>query len=265
MLTRLPHRRQTAFTLVELAIVLVILGLLVGGIMVGQTLVRTAELQNISTMTDKVTTACHAFRDKYFALPGDMANATQFWGTNTASACTITPVAGDRVAKTATCDGNGDRMVGATVGTYTELFRSWQHLTNAGMIEGSFTGVSGSAGSDDADPGTNVPPIRIAGAGMQLRPTTGACWWSDMNNKHGLQMGSDTSDNPYGAILTPAELLSLDIKRDDGQPGYGSVRGPIGTDCAIQPSCTTSNVQVSAQYNTSAKDNQCAFYSVMDF
>src|SRR5438552_4058186 len=71
---------RQAFSLVELSIVLVILGLLVGGILSGQSLIRAAELRSVTTEFSRYLAAVQSFKDKYFALPGDMANATAFWG-----------------------------------------------------------------------------------------------------------------------------------------------------------------------------------------
>ena len=62
-------RHQSAFTLVELSIVLIIVGLLVGGVLTGQALIRAAELRAITTEKDKYITTLYAFRDKYQALP----------------------------------------------------------------------------------------------------------------------------------------------------------------------------------------------------
>ena len=71
---------RLAFSLVELSIVLVILGLLTGGILTGQSLIRAAEMRSIVTELQRYQTAARSFQDKYFALPGDMRNATDFWG-----------------------------------------------------------------------------------------------------------------------------------------------------------------------------------------
>src|ERR1700712_5143764 len=71
-------KQQHGFSLVELSIVLVILGLLVGGVLSGQSLIRAAELRSVTTEYQRYTTAVGTFRDKYFALPGDMNNAASF-------------------------------------------------------------------------------------------------------------------------------------------------------------------------------------------
>ena len=79
---------RSGFSLVELSIVLVILGLLTGGILAGQSLIRAAELRSVATESQRYMAALNSFRDKYFALPGDMANATAFWGAQNATPAT---------------------------------------------------------------------------------------------------------------------------------------------------------------------------------
>jgi prepilin-type N-terminal cleavage/methylation domain-containing protein len=102
------HRRH-AFSLVELSIVLVILGLLAGGVISGQSLIRAAELQSISTDYARYMTAALTFQDKYFTIPGDMPNATKFWSERVAGH------AGDLTyhqtinTTNGTCDGDGNR------------------------------------------------------------------------------------------------------------------------------------------------------------
>ena len=80
-----------AFSLVELSIVLVILGLLVGGILAGQSLIHAAELRAVSSEYQRYRTAIYAFRDKYLGLPGDITTATNFWGAADGSTGTTRP------------------------------------------------------------------------------------------------------------------------------------------------------------------------------
>ena len=77
--------RPQGFSLVELSIVLVILGLLTGGILAGQSLIRASELRAATAEYQRYATSIQSFRDKYMALPGDMTNATRFWGSVYAS------------------------------------------------------------------------------------------------------------------------------------------------------------------------------------
>src|SRR5260370_12356418 len=89
---------QSGFTLLELSMVLVIIGLIIGGITVGANLIRAGQLQSVTKDVERFQQAILDFRDKYQSLPGDMPNAESFWGSD--SSCPPhTPLG----PKTATC------------------------------------------------------------------------------------------------------------------------------------------------------------------
>ena len=71
--------RTLAFTLVELSIVLVIIGLIIGGVMVGQDLINAAKIRQQITQLEQIETQINTFKVKYNCLPGDCANATDFF------------------------------------------------------------------------------------------------------------------------------------------------------------------------------------------
>lgn len=226
---RAPAYKASGFSLVELSIVLVILGLLVGGVLTGQSLIRAAELRSVTTEYGKYSTAIRAFKDKYFALPGDMTNAIAFWGPAPDCAETATTAG----TGTQTCNGDGNNNIYAG----KEGFRFWQHLANAGLIEGSYTGISGpNSGYWDTIIGTNVPASRIGNVGWSsVSIVYGDNWyfpWIDSTVVAGayaykinqLQMGKkNTVLWTYGAFLKPEELWNIDTKMDDGKPGVGIV------------------------------------------
>src|SRR5262249_34097963 len=106
-----PKRRE-GFTLIELSIVLVIIGLIVGGILVGRDMIRQAGLRSVLTDIEQFKTAITAFEVKYDCLPGDCPNATTFFGAvdSVPNNCiaTLTPNApGD----TRTCNGTNDGYI----------------------------------------------------------------------------------------------------------------------------------------------------------
>jgi len=75
--------RRSGFTLIELSIVLVVIGLIVGGVIAGQSLMRSSQLQSIISDQAKYVEAAKQFREKYGFWPGDFPNATTSWGAMT--------------------------------------------------------------------------------------------------------------------------------------------------------------------------------------
>lgn len=221
---------KKGFSLVELSIVLVILGLLTGGILTGQNLIRAAELRSVVTEFQSYQTAVNTFRDKYFAIPGDMRNAEAFWGTShaTDATCITTGAVG-----TATCNGDGNGILDTSTRS-REFLRFWQHLANAGMIEGTYTGVAGSGGSTHHVIGENIPRAKIGNAGWGALYRSGTAGGDFYDGDYGntLQFGSqDTSGTNYRGILMPEEAWNIDTKLDDGKPGTGKVMAIHWDDC----------------------------------
>lgn len=254
---------QRGFSLVELSIVLVILGLLTGGILAGQSLIRAAELRSISTDYSRYVTAVGAFRDKYFALPGDFAKAVDFWtaADPTPATCRTTVGAG-----TATCNGNGNGIIGATT-TSDEQFRAWQHMANAGLIEGTYTGVTGPAhASEDANPGVNVPRGRVGNSGFSWNPLGsvtggGSTHYFDGNYGSALQFGGNGNANMYYPLIKPEEQWNLDTKMDDGLPHQGSVRS-LKNGSTLTPGCAAAS---NIAYDLAATGNLCSIVFTTGF
>lgn len=224
------YKANRGFSLVELSIVLVILGLLVGGVLSGQSLIRAAELRAVTTERDRYATAVGTFRDKYFALPGDFPMATQFWGdqaTGTA-ACADAAVPDGTPG---TCNGDGNGNIGSNGAANTEALRAWQHLQLAGLIEGTYTGFTNGAPTP-AVPGTNVPRSKLgrAGWGLFYRGFTGSQIWQQSGNF--LQIGTSDVNGLFIGTMNPSEAWNIDTKVDDGIPVTGSL---LGTASTVQP------------------------------
>ena len=71
---------NNGFSLLELSIVLSIIGLIAGGVTVGANIIHAAQLRAVITDINSYTSAMLAFKDKFDGLPGDLTNATEFWG-----------------------------------------------------------------------------------------------------------------------------------------------------------------------------------------
>jgi len=253
--------KHNAFSLIELSIVLVILGLLTGGILTGQSLIRASELRAVSTEYNRFSTAALAFRDKYLALPGDMKNATQFWGIAAGTLGNDATCQNFASTTTATCNGDGDGTPNS--GTSNERYRFWQHLANAGMIEGSYTGTAGSGGAEHHVIGSNAPASKLSNAGWTMDSNragfAGDAWlWAFPAGRYiFLKIGGPTTNTEtYNRTLKPEEAWNIDVKIDDGKPGLGKLWTRFWDECTL----ATSNTNTSAEYDLTNSNRDCALY-----
>ncbi|WP_217806592.1 hypothetical protein [Novosphingobium sp. B1] len=234
---------------------LVILGLLTGGILGGQSLIRAAELRAVSTEYSRYTTAIQVFRDKYFALPGDMNNAAVFWGT--AANCPGNATQGSTSATT--CNGDGNGQVNWWASASNESFRFWQHLANAGLLEGAYSGVTGNdtygwSSSPSNSPRSKLSPAiwQISYANNSMGTFTGVLFNYDFGNALFLGVAASPSTWNYAPALKPEEAWNIDTKMDDGKPGVGKITSYVSANCS-----TSSPTDYDASYALSVNSLQC--------
>ena len=186
------RQEQRGFTLVEIAIVLVIIGLLLGGILKGQEMITQAKIKNVIADMTGISAAMYGYQDRYRALPGDDKNAGTRW----------------TLANT----GNGDGIINNPYLSTTVTHESvmfWDNLRRAGFVSGT---------------GTDQPFNAVSG---KMGVQTG-----DANSPIGGVLGNPTAPAlPISSlILCSANLpdkiaISVDSQTDDGVGVTGTVRG----------------------------------------
>lgn len=117
-------KKQTGFTLVEIAIVMVIIGLLLGGVLKGQEIITNAKIKNLENDFHGVTAAIYSYQDRYRALPGDDKRANDRFGN-------VPTIAGNTQGN-GKIEGDFDES-----NTITESAAFWAHLRLAGLVKGT--------------------------------------------------------------------------------------------------------------------------------
>lgn len=259
--------KRSGFTLVELSIVLVVIGLIIGGILASQEMVRGSELNRVLADKDRISAAINTFRTKYSALPGDMRNATDFWGT-ASGGCPN----GTRTG-TQTCNGNGDGTIGGastgstwdtTQPSFIEAYLAMQHMALAGLLQGSYSGYVSAGNYSAAQIGFNSPVTSIQGGTFMLfGMLAGHSDFFGAVPRNALFFGATYFGTNVAAfpLLKGSEAQSLDAKVDDGKPGTGSVVTTTSTSAysiATGGTCATTAVASTALYNSAGSGPICA-------
>jgi prepilin-type N-terminal cleavage/methylation domain-containing protein len=209
-------RNQSGFTLIEIAIVLVIIGLLLGGVLKGQELINSARVKNLANDFKNIPVFIYGYQDKYKALPGDDSNiATHLTGGVAPVPCTGAPA-----IVAATCNvGNGviDGNWNATTAA-SESYVFWQHVRLAGFGPGT---------TDTSVPGDYIPKNAVGG-NIGITNAVGNIPIATIRGTYVV-----CSDSIPGKFAK-----QLDLTLDDGNPAAGSVMiGAVGL--ATGPAITT--------------------------
>jgi prepilin-type N-terminal cleavage/methylation domain-containing protein len=230
--------RQSGFTLVEIAVVLVIVGLVFGAAVKGYAIYRNTQLQAVFSKMKEYEAAAVKFKTSYKFWPGDFRYATTNLVGCTAGSTNIGSIIGWPFNDDCG-DGNGDQLITGPytyIGTYIadpgfENLTFFRHMAIADLLDRGLL----------ANGGTAVPTTEIGG--IIFARTLLASGFS----QPGLHLIiGQTIDGTFAPVLTPREARYIDGKFDDGKPGFGRLkfRGSVGVDNdSADDDCTDNNQQ----------------------
>jgi prepilin-type N-terminal cleavage/methylation domain-containing protein len=226
------NKKHGGFTLIELSIVLVVIGLIVGGILMGQSLISAAAVRAQISQIEKYNTAANTFREKYGYLPGDItATAASQFGFAARGPC---PGEGDgngiiQGSLLGNCAAySNDEASGETVMFWVDL--SATNLIDGGFTTGQPTGNYVASQTSTPSLGALFPAAKI-GRGNYVYVYTGQAWNGSANMPTGINyfgLSAITQTVTGGApfsnpALSVQEAYAIDSKVDDGLPQLGRV------------------------------------------
>lgn len=246
------QNNKSGFTLVELSIVLVIIGLVAGGILLGNDLIEAAKVRKQISQLEEIESQINAFKLKYDYLPGDIPDASEVFGssfggytvrdgdgdgkilgsitnsnTNTAADCYnavgyVAPIGITQRYSTGFTDSPG------------EIVQVFHHLNAAGLGNYDINQQSyDSSGNPTMRVANPKPPFNAFGGRIAVTCTHYPNqWWAFpanfFNRNMVILIGGRFTTNyslwnsmSYGAVISPASAENMDIKIDDGKPLTG--------------------------------------------
>lgn len=212
---------NSGFTLIELAIVLTILALVMGGILVGRDIIKAAQTRITVSQIESYDAAAVAFKQKYNCLPGDCLNAANY-GLSGSCSDIGTSICGNNVV-------GGTYILGLSGLQYRakEFIDFWYHLSQSGLIGGNYIGYDAAVAAGYADVGTAFPATKLSSKVGIIPNANGSyldapnAFWTQVGFV--LPAGSARTGNPID-LLVPADNYRIDSKMDDGLPDSGKVR-----------------------------------------
>lgn len=264
------HHEQ-GFTLIEVSIVLVVIGLIVGGVLLGKDMIRASEMRSQISQVQKIQTAVTTFKTKYNCIPGDCSTATAFFtgvtnGDGNGVVCRRASVS------IYSCDVEGpNTTIQWSLSGWMELSSVFDHLAASGLVDLAQYDETVDA---TALPGVGFPIMQFQGTGNSLAATYGLPNLgriggmminymkssSFIREGHKLMLGA-CSSSYFFCGMAAQEGFQFDSKMDDGAPLSGKVT--IGSfrymyrvpgNPSNETDCTGSNFASVNQYNISASN-----------
>jgi prepilin-type N-terminal cleavage/methylation domain-containing protein len=233
----LKQKKDNGFTLIEFAIVLVIIGLIVGAVLGGQEMINASRRNGVVSEISSYKSAYDQFKEKYYGIPGDLLDATSYFNN--------------------TSNGDGTSFIDNDA----ERLTAFEHLYQAGFIKGGFTG--------DADANNlavineDYPESSYSNVCYEPYKSSDYISNGDLNMiRAGYLVSAITCNNSF---LTPGDAYAIDKKLDDSKPLEGQLKGYNGADSSYS-ACANANSAGESDdtYDTDSNTKGCIVMYYLD-
>ena len=226
---------KSGFTLIEIAIAMVVIGLIISAVIIGANIIEHTKINRLIAQVEEYHIKTSTFKEKYLSYPGDLRSAYTVLGSNCGTASTVTDSNTGMI-------GNGDAIVDWESGSTRETRITMCHLTEAGFTGDDSFVRAGTHSSNQYRIGESVAPteyrddVGLVITGKEDSSTGGPDYYN-----YNIWVGRENYGNavdaldPLTSAFTTKTAHKIDVKLDDGVPNAGYVRPTDSVDDPTRP------------------------------